>query len=610
MESDALWAFLTAAVASALLTPLAARLAMRVGAVDEPRERGLADRPTPLFGGLAMLAGILIAAALFMPSNEQTRGILAGAAVIVAIGAVDDVFDLHPAVKLLGQAAAAAIPVAAGVKVDNITLPFVGAIDFGDAGGVLTLIGLVGVMNVVNLSDGVDGLAAGVCTISAATFAIIAFDLQRDAAGVLAALTAGAALGFLIHNFHPASIFMGDSGSNLLGLMLGCIAVQGSLKTNALIALVGPLVILAVPFLDTGFVVAKRLKYRRKPWEADAEHFHHRLARIGFSQRRTVLYLYGWTIALAGLALALRFVPYSDDSGHLHVGWTLVMVALGLLALAASVYLVYVLEIFKFRRAARASAARSGPGHRRARDRGDRRARGRDRRVPGARSAAALVAVERRRPDVDEGGEELVVGRVAALDDSLVAGALGHPGEGEGRRLGGDAGHASGRLLLLDAPSRRVDEAPDQRAPELGDDLVVGRRLDDRAQQDAVLAIEADDALQSALQRRAPVALAAPPHLGLGVEALGHVLGQAHEQLALVAEVEVEGGARDAGAAGDVLDRQVGVAAPADEQGLGRLEHGRLHGGALLGLGLGAAGQAGHRRRRLYSDLTLCQTWC
>jgi UDP-GlcNAc:undecaprenyl-phosphate/decaprenyl-phosphate GlcNAc-1-phosphate transferase len=350
MESDAGWAFLVAAVTSALATPLAARLAVRVGAVDQPRERGLSDRPTPLFGGLAMLAGVLVAAALFVPGSDQYRGILGGAAAIVAIGAIDDVYDLHPAVKLIGQAAAAAIPVAAGVKVDNITLPFLGAVDFGHAGGVLTLIGLVGVMNVVNLSDGVDGLAAGVCTISAATFAVIAFDLQRDTAGVLAALTAGAALGFLVHNFHPASIFMGDSGSNLLGLLLGCIAVQGSLKTNALIALVGPLVILAVPFLDTGFVVAKRLKYRRKPWEADAEHFHHRLARIGFSQRRTVLYLYGWTLALAGMALALRFVPYSDDSGHLHTGWFAVMVALGLTALAASVYLVYVLEIFKFRR--------------------------------------------------------------------------------------------------------------------------------------------------------------------------------------------------------------------------------------------------------------------
>ena len=350
MESDALFAFLTAAVASAVLTPLAARLAVRLGAVDKPRERGLSDRPTPLFGGLAMLAGILMAAAVFLPGSDQYRGILGGAAAVVLVGAIDDRFGLHPAVKLVGQGLAAAIPVCAGVTVDNITLPFLGAVDFRGAGEPLTLVGLVGVMNVVNFSDGVDGLAAGVCTISAATFAVIAFDLERETAGVLAALTAGAALGFLVHNFHPASVFMGDSGSNLLGLMLGCIAVQGSLKTNALIALVGPLVILAVPFLDTGFVVAKRLKYRRKPWEADAEHFHHRLARIGFSQRRTVLYLYGWTVSLAGLALALRFVPYSDDSGHLHAGWSAVMVALGLVAVAASVYLVYVLEIFKFRR--------------------------------------------------------------------------------------------------------------------------------------------------------------------------------------------------------------------------------------------------------------------
>jgi UDP-GlcNAc:undecaprenyl-phosphate GlcNAc-1-phosphate transferase len=110
------------------------------------------------------------------------------------------------------------------------------------------------------------------------------------------------------------------------------------------------LVILAVPFLDGGFVVAKRLKYRRRPWTADAEHFHHRLARIGFSQRRTVLYLYGWTFALAGLAVALRFIPYSDHHGNLHAGWTIVVIVLGLLAIAASVYLVYVLELLKFTR--------------------------------------------------------------------------------------------------------------------------------------------------------------------------------------------------------------------------------------------------------------------
>jgi UDP-GlcNAc:undecaprenyl-phosphate GlcNAc-1-phosphate transferase len=143
---------------------------------------------------------------------------------------------------------------------------------------------------------------------------------------------------------------MGDSGALLLGLLLGATIVEGSLKTNAVIALIVPLVVLAVPFLDTTFVVLKRMKYRRPVYVADTNHFHHRFARIGFSQRRTVAYLYAWTAAMAGLAVALRFVPYSDDHGNFRVGWSLLMGALLLAALAASVYVVYTLEILKFKR--------------------------------------------------------------------------------------------------------------------------------------------------------------------------------------------------------------------------------------------------------------------
>jgi UDP-GlcNAc:undecaprenyl-phosphate GlcNAc-1-phosphate transferase len=350
-ELDALYAFLAALAVAALLTPLVARLAVRIGAVDEPRERGLAARRTPLLGGLAILAGVLVAALIWLPVDQQTTGILLGAVTIAAIGAADDAHELSPAIKFAGQVVAALIPVLAGVRVEHVTLPFLGALDFGAVlGGTLTVIGMVGLMNVVNFSDGVDGLAAGVCAISAVAFSVIAFDLGRTGAGVLAAIVAGAALGFLLHNFHPASVFMGDCGALLLGYLLGCTAVQGSLKTNALIALVGPLAILAVPFLDTSFVIARRLKYRRAPWSADAHHFHHRMARIGFSQRRTVLYLYAWTFLLAGLAVALRFVPYSDNRGDLDLGWSLVMGGLSLLVLAASVYLVVVLEILKLKR--------------------------------------------------------------------------------------------------------------------------------------------------------------------------------------------------------------------------------------------------------------------
>ena len=351
-DLDALWAFLVAAGAALVLTPVAARFARRIGAIDLPRERGLHDKPTPSLGGLAILAGVLAAGLIFLPWNDETRGILLGATAIALIGAVDDARDggLSPPVKLAGQFAAAAIPVFADVRVENITLPFVDPIDLGNWGIPLTLLGLVAVMNVVNFTDGVDGLAAGVCTIAAITFAVIALSLDRVDAGVLAAATAGACVGFLRHNFHPASVFMGDSGSNLLGLLLGCVAIQGVLKTAAVVALFFPLVILAVPALDAGFVVAKRLKYRRPVYSADRWHFHHRFANIGFSATRTVLYLYAWTASLAALALALRFVPYSEDDGTLNAGWALVILSFFLIALAASFYLVYTLEILKFKR--------------------------------------------------------------------------------------------------------------------------------------------------------------------------------------------------------------------------------------------------------------------
>jgi UDP-GlcNAc:undecaprenyl-phosphate GlcNAc-1-phosphate transferase len=351
-ELDALWAFLVAAAIALAATPLTARLARRLGVLHYPRERDLHQYAVPGLGGLAILVAAVTAAVLFLPNERETRGIVAGAVAITLIGALDDAREggLHPLVKLVGQFGAALIPVASGVRVENVTLPFVEPLDLGNWGFPLTLVGMVAVMNVVNFTDGADGLAAGVCTIAAATFAVIALSLDRIDAGVLAALTAGAAVGFLWHNFHPASIFMGDAGSNLLGLLLACVAVQGVLKTAAVVALFFPLVILAVPAADATFVVAKRIKYRRPVYSADRWHFHHRFANIGFSQRRTVLYLYGWTVSLAALALAMRFVPYSEDDGTLNAGWTLVIAAFGLVALAASLYLVLVLEILKFRR--------------------------------------------------------------------------------------------------------------------------------------------------------------------------------------------------------------------------------------------------------------------
>ena len=360
----ALIAFVVAAALAWLLVPAAEGIAWRIGAIDHPNERSVHTVPTPKLSGLAILLAVVVSGVLFLPWVALTQALLAGAVVTALVGVVDDLWDLPAAAKLLGQAIAAAIPVFNGVQVASFSLPFLGRLDLASVdllspplvgnvqlGHLLTIAGIVAVINMINLIDGADGLAAGVCVISATTLAVVALSLSRTSAAVLAALTAGGALGFLRHGFPPASSFMGDTGSNLLGYLLGAIAVQGALKTNAVVALFFPLLILAVPILDTGFVVAKRIKYRRPIYRADRWHFHHRMTNIGFSQRRTLAYLYGWTLIMAGLALALRFVPYSDDAGNFDPLWTAVMAVCLLLALAASFYLVITLEILKLRRA-------------------------------------------------------------------------------------------------------------------------------------------------------------------------------------------------------------------------------------------------------------------
>jgi UDP-GlcNAc:undecaprenyl-phosphate/decaprenyl-phosphate GlcNAc-1-phosphate transferase len=360
---DALVAFLLAGSLAWLLVPVTESLARRIGAIDYPNERSLHEIPTPKLGGLAIMVAALTAGWLFLPEGEETRSILIGAAAITVLGVVDDLLDLNAALKLSGQIVAAAIPVSAGVSVQNFTVPFLGRVELAETElgtlpligtigleDALTVLGIVAIINMINFIDGVDGLAAGVCVISALTLAVIALSLDRNAAGVLAALTAGAALGFLRHGFPPASSFMGDTGSNLLGYLLAMIAIQGALKTNAVVALFFPLLILTLPILDSGFVIAKRIKYRQPIYAADRSHFHHRLSNIGFSQRRTLAYMYGWAFAMAGLALALRFVPYSDDHGNFDPLWTAVMASVLLAAVAASIYVIVVLEILKLRR--------------------------------------------------------------------------------------------------------------------------------------------------------------------------------------------------------------------------------------------------------------------
>src|SRR4029077_16502764 len=197
-----------------------------------------------------------------------------------------------------------------GIYLHTFTFPIIGRQDVPMwLGESVTVIGIVAVMNMVTFLDGLDGLAAGVCAISGLTFAVIELSLGRIGAAVLAAIVCGACLGFLRHNFYPARIFMGDSGAMLLGFTLATIAVQGLLKTAALATLVLPLLVLAVPVLDTSFVVAKRLKSGQTRYGATCWPLHHRFMRLGYTQRRAVLYLWTWCAMLALAALATRFAP-------------------------------------------------------------------------------------------------------------------------------------------------------------------------------------------------------------------------------------------------------------------------------------------------------------
>jgi UDP-GlcNAc:undecaprenyl-phosphate GlcNAc-1-phosphate transferase len=304
---EVIWGALLAGLIVILLTPAVGGMARLLGAVDEPGGRRLHKRPIPRLGGLAVFLGVLVPALAFLHLSSETRGILLGMAVATTVGAIDDFRGLRPWEKLGGQVGAAAIPVAFGIWVDHFTLPLIGVHGVSPwVGKPLTIAWIVAIMNMVNFLDGLDGLAAGVCAIAGGTFSVIALSLAKPDAAIMSAIVLGACLGFLAF----------------------------------------PLIVLAVPILDTGFVVARRLKYRQAPWRADAQHLHYRFLNIGFSQRRATVTIWLWCASLAAAALGTRFLPIHEH-GRWHAGPTIAAAALGVVALAASVYVVYLLEIVK-----------------------------------------------------------------------------------------------------------------------------------------------------------------------------------------------------------------------------------------------------------------------
>jgi UDP-GlcNAc:undecaprenyl-phosphate/decaprenyl-phosphate GlcNAc-1-phosphate transferase len=288
-------------IASIVLTPVVKKLAFVIGATDKPNKRKVHQKIMPRLGGLAIFLSFMIGVAIIQPDSPYALGILAGALIIIVTGVLDDMMELSAKVKLLGQIAAALLVIlVGGAQIEFIKLPFGGELQFGYLSIPLTILWIVGVTNAINLIDGLDGLAAGVSSIALVTISVMAIFMGDMFVLTIGSLLLVSTLGFLIYNFHPAKIFMGDTGALFLGYMISVLALLG-FKNITVVSLIIPVIILGVPISDTFFAIIRRFVNKQPLSAPDKSHLHHCLLRLGYSHRQTVLIIYA-IAAMFGLA--------------------------------------------------------------------------------------------------------------------------------------------------------------------------------------------------------------------------------------------------------------------------------------------------------------------
>ena len=304
---NSLFAFILALGVAFASTPAVKMLAIRIKAVDVPKDnRRMHKVPIPRMGGLAIFVAFLFSSILFIPLNGQFRAILIGALILVVLGIIDDIVALDAKIKFVGQIVAALIPALSGVVIQGFGNPFI-ANDYVPLGILtipVTVFWIVGITNAVNFIDGLDGLACGVSAIATVTMLIIAILYSEVQIALMMAALAGACLGFLPYNMNPAKIFMGDTGSMFLGYILAVTSIQGLFKFYAVISFAVPFILLGLPIFDTGFAIVRRLMKGQSPLQADRGHVHHRLIDLGFDQKQSVAILYAFS-ALMGLTAVI-----------------------------------------------------------------------------------------------------------------------------------------------------------------------------------------------------------------------------------------------------------------------------------------------------------------
>jgi UDP-GlcNAc:undecaprenyl-phosphate/decaprenyl-phosphate GlcNAc-1-phosphate transferase len=318
--------FAVAMILALVSTPFVKKLAIKLGVVDQPNYRKVHTRIMPRLGGLAIYFAFAVSFFLFVPMSTEALGIFIGGTVIVITGALDDKYQLSPKMKMLGQLIASIIVIACGLEVDFINLPFDGQVYFQWLSIPITLFWLVGVTNAVNLIDGLDGLAAGVSGIAIMATMVMAFLMGNTLALVLSIILLGAVIGFLFFNFHPAKIFMGDTGALFLGFNLAALSILG-FKQVTVIAFLIPILILGVPLSDTCFAIIRRVVNKKPISEPDKNHLHHCILSMGFSHRKTVLLIY-----FISACFALSAVVFSQSTlwgAGIMIGTLLILLEIG-----------------------------------------------------------------------------------------------------------------------------------------------------------------------------------------------------------------------------------------------------------------------------------------
>lgn len=289
--------------------PVVRLICIKKGLVDIPNDRKIHKFPIPRLGGVAIWLCTILTFAIMVcwhyPHGNGLSGILIGGSLIFLLGVVDDLYNLSPKFKLFVQIGAALVAFLLGVRIEALFNPFGSPIPLGLFSLPITLIWLVGISNAMNFIDGVDGLAGGVSTISAVTLGVVAIFTHQPVSALVAAIMAGSMMGFLLFNFYPAKIFMGDSGALFSGFILAALSVTGVLKTVTVTILL-PIMILAVPIMDISYSVFRRVATKTSPFIADSDHIHHRLLKAGLSHNQTIIIFYLICIAAGSIAISFQ----------------------------------------------------------------------------------------------------------------------------------------------------------------------------------------------------------------------------------------------------------------------------------------------------------------